>query len=35
MLFIREYTADFIENETNMDIRTREMNDKIQNIPYC
>lgn len=35
MLFIREYTADFIGNETNMDIRTREMNDKIQNIPYC
>lgn len=35
MLFIREYTADFIGTETKLDIRTREMNDKIQNIPYC
>jgi hypothetical protein len=35
MLFIREYTADFIGNETGMNIRTKEMNDKVQNVPYC
>jgi len=34
-LFIREYTADFIGNRTGMDIRTKEMKDKIQNTPYC
>jgi len=34
-LFIRNYIENFIGNETGMDIRTGEMNDKVQNIPYC
>ena len=33
-LFIREYTQEFITNQT-MEIRTGEMKDKIQNVPYC
>lgn len=33
-LFIREYTQNFIENET-LEIRTPEMKDSIQNTPYC
>jgi len=35
VLFIREYIADYISNHTNLDIRTPEMKDNIQNIPYC
>jgi hypothetical protein len=35
VLFIREYTESFIGNYTNMDIKTPEMRDKIQNVPYC
>jgi hypothetical protein len=34
-LFIREYVADFVQDKTNTDIRTKEMNDKPQNINYC
>jgi len=34
-LFIREFCQDFITHYTGMDIRTPEMNDKIQNVPYC
>lgn len=33
-LFIREFTQHYIENET-LDIRTPEIKDKAQNIPYC
>jgi len=33
-LFIREYTQSFITNQT-MEIRTREMKDRVQNVPYC
>ena len=33
-LFIREYTENFIENET-LEVRTKEMKDNIQNTPYC
>lgn len=33
-LFIRQYTQNFIESET-LNIRTREMKDKVQDIPYC
>jgi hypothetical protein len=33
-LFIREYTQNFIENET-LELRTGEMKDKVQDIPYC
>lgn len=35
ILFIREFCQDFIVNYTNLDIRTAEMKDKIQNVPYC
>jgi len=35
VLFIREYTESFIGNYTNMDIKTPEMRDSIQNVPYC
>ena len=35
ILFIREFCQDFIVNYTNLDIRTSEMKDKIQNVPYC
>lgn len=34
-LFIREYTQDYIGSYTNLDVRTSEMKDKIQNVPYC
>ena len=34
-LFIREFCQDFITNHTGLDIRTPEMRDKIQNVPYC
>jgi len=33
-LFIREYTQNFIENET-LELRTQEVKDKVQNTPYC
>jgi len=33
-LFIREYTQNFIENET-MELRTDDLKDNIQNTPYC
>lgn len=33
-LFIREFTQNFIENET-LELRTQEIKDKIQDIPYC
>jgi hypothetical protein len=33
-LFIREYTQNFIENET-LELRTQEIKDKVQDIPYC
>lgn len=33
-LFIREFTQNFIENET-LELRTQEIKDKVQNIPYC
>jgi hypothetical protein len=35
ILFIREFCQDFIMAYTNLDIRTPEMKDKIQNVPYC
>jgi hypothetical protein len=34
-LFVRNYTENFIGSQTGMDIRTREMKDKVQNVPYC
>lgn len=34
MLFIREYTQGFINSQT-LEIRTKEMRDKVQNVPYC
>ena len=34
VLFIREYTQNFIENET-LELRTDELKDNIQNTPYC
>jgi hypothetical protein len=34
-LFIREYTQDYIGSYTNLDVRTPEMKDKVQNVPYC
>jgi len=34
ILFIRNYVENFIETNS-LDIRTPEMNDKIQNIPFC
>jgi len=34
ILFIRDYTQNFIENET-MEIRTKEMKDNVRNTPYC
>lgn len=34
-LFIRNFTEGFIGKETGMDIRTKEMKDKVQNVPYC
>jgi hypothetical protein len=34
-LFIRNFTENFIGKQTGMDIRTKEMKDKIQNVPYC
>jgi len=34
-IFIREYVYDFISDYTNLEIRTPEMKDKIQNVPYC
>ena len=33
-LFIREYTQNFIENET-LELRTDDLKDNIQNTPYC
>jgi len=33
-LFIREYTQNFIENET-LELRTQEVKDKVQNTGYC
>lgn len=33
-LFIREFTQNFIENET-LELRTPELKDKIQNTSYC
>lgn len=33
-LFIREFTQNFIENET-LEFRTPEMRDNIRNTPYC
>ena len=33
-LFIREFTQNFIENET-LELRTDELKDNIQNTPYC
>ena len=33
-LFIREYTQNFIINQS-LDIKTKDMNDKVQNISYC
>ena len=33
-LFIREYTQNFIENET-LEFRTNELKDNIHNTPYC
>ena len=33
-LFIRQYTQNFVENET-LKIKTPEMKDKVQDIPYC
>ena len=33
-LFIREFTQNFIENET-LELRTDELKDDIQNTPYC
>jgi hypothetical protein len=35
VLFIREYTQDYIGTYTSMDIKTPEMRDKVQNVPYC
>jgi len=34
-LFIRHFCEAYIENYTNLEIRTPEMRDKIQNTPYC
>lgn len=34
ILFIREFTQNFIENET-LEFRTQEQRDNIQNTPYC
>jgi len=34
-LFIRQFVEDYIGNYTGMDIKTPEMKDKVQNIPYC
>lgn len=34
ILFIREFTQNFIENET-LEFRTKEQKDNIQNTPYC
>ena len=34
ILFIREYTQNFIENET-LEFRSPEMKDNIHNTPYC
>jgi len=33
-LFIREYTQNFIENET-LELRTDDLKDNVQNTPYC
>jgi hypothetical protein len=33
-LFIRQYTQNFVENET-LKIKTPEMKDKVQDVPYC
>ena len=33
-LFIRDYTQNFIENET-LELRTDDLKDNIQNTPYC
>ena len=33
-LFIREYTQNFIENET-IELRTDELKDNVHNTPYC
>lgn len=33
-LFIRQYTQDFVENET-LKIKTPEIKDKVQDVPYC
>ena len=35
MLFIREYVQSYVGSYTGMDIRTPEMKDKVQNVPYC
>ena len=35
ILFLRVYLEDFVGDKTGMDIRTKEMNDKVQNVPYC
>lgn len=34
-LFVRHFCESYIENYTNLEIRTPEMRDKIQNTPYC
>lgn len=34
-LFIRQYVESYILNYTELEIRTPEMKDKIQNVPYC
>lgn len=34
VLFIREYIQNFIENET-LELKTDDLKDNIQNIPYC
>jgi len=34
ILFIREYTQNFIENET-LELKTDDLKDNIQNTPYC
>jgi len=34
ILFIREYVQNFIENET-LELKTPEINDKVQNTGYC
>lgn len=33
-LFIREYTQSFVENET-LDLKTPEIRDRVQDVPYC